>query len=394
MINPFKKKSDILYTLKTFPFTIFFAISTSISASLLVNNNSKQETIIPLLILGLFFSFAITIFFKDRNSKKHETTIQLILIAGLILLKIFIFKNEYIFSTIPGTTLYFHLLILSFLSIFIAPAIKKTDKDNIFGKNINRQLSDISLGITISAGIFAIIMGMIFLISYLFEINLPQNIIIHLFYWCGFVIGTFIICHLSPKKTNYILKEKLKESVQKTFTYIFLPGILIYTAILYAYGLKILITGVWPQNQVALLVLIISILGIATYVENRNLDIKTKLNQFFEKYFFFLLTPNFILIILSLQIRISQYGLTVNRAYLVFFTIWAMALTIYFLVSKAKDLRIIAFSLAIILILTGAGPLSVVNISKYFINKKIQTETNQEKIQDLKYYLETIQTNN
>jgi hypothetical protein len=392
MINPFKNKSDILHTLKTFPFTILFAITTSVNASLLVNNNSGAEKTLPILILGLFFSFAITIFFKNRKAKKYEILTQLIMITGLFLLNFFIFKNDYIFSTIQNTTLYLHLLILSFLSIFLAPAISKTDKDNIFGKNINRQLSDISIGITISAGIFAIITGMLLLISYLFEINLPQATLIHLFYWFGFIITTTIVCYLSPKDTNDILKENLRQNIQKLFTYIILPGILIYTAILYAYGLKILITGVWPQNQVALLVLIISILGIGAYIENKNLELKTKLNNFFEKNFFFLLTPNFILIILSLQIRISEYGLTVNRTYLIFFTLWAIALTIYFLLSKAKDLRIIALSLAILLIITSTGPLSAMNISKYFINKRIQTETNKEKIQDLKIYLESIQT--
>ncbi len=392
ILNLFKNKSAFQETFFTFYATITYALILCINISLHISDKMKTD-FPPVLILGLFFSFSIAVFFKHNNKKKLEPLAQAVLLGILLILHFFVFTN---FSKIlPGSAsefLFSHLFILSILSIFLSPVLKKKDEKNTFGENALRQISDILLAISISAGIFLILMGVYLLCIYLFEFEINPNISINLFFWLGFFLGSFIVCHLNPKNTEDLILSKSKTlSLAKIDTYILIPGILVYTAILYAYALKIMITGIWPKNQVALLVLIISIVGIAIYIINKTTNLKTKLNAFFEKYFFFLLIPNQILLILALQIRISEYGLTINRAYLAFFAIWIITLTIYFLISKAKELRMIPFSLTIILLLTAVGPFTAKNLSNYFIDKKIQSlrfsPENEAKVSDLKSYL-------
>lgn len=151
---------------------------------------------------------------------------------------------------------------------------------------------------------------------------------------------------------NWDNKEIKPTWINKVFwTYIFVPLTLLYLAIFVLYGLKILITGVWPKWVLVWLGFGYFALGIiAIFLTYLQEDKRFKL---LHKIIFgsFLLIA--ILMICAIYMRVHQYWFTINR-YLVCAGICAIvAISIFALIYKNK--RFISF----FAVLTGITLISI-----------------------------------
>jgi hypothetical protein len=61
----------------------------------------------------------------------------------------------------------------------------------------------------------------------------------------------------------------------------------------------------------------------------------------------------------AIYLRIDQYGLTMNRYFVVIFGIWLALISLYYIVSKRKSLTVIAATLTAISLIISVGPWSV-----------------------------------
>lgn len=144
----------------------------------------------------------------------------------------------------------------------------------------------------------------------------------------------------------------------KIFTqFILIPLLILYLAILYAYGTKIILTWDWPKGLVVYLIIAISVLGIFTnlllfpYQDGKENDWIRK----FYRAFYYLLIPLIVLLFLAIGIRVGEYGLTLNRYLVVLTGIWLTFISGYFIVGR-RSIKMVPISLAIILALASFGP--------------------------------------
>lgn len=152
----------------------------------------------------------------------------------------------------------------------------------------------------------------------------------------------------------------------KIFTqYVLLPLITIYLLILYAYMFKIIVTSEWPVGWVSYLVLGFSIAGILSLLliyPVRN-DDGNKWILVFSRFFYLALFPLVVLLFFAIKRRISDYGITENRYFVLVLALWLVFIAVYFLASKVKSIKLIPLSLCIVAFLTSFGPWSAFQIS-------------------------------
>src|SRR5665647_3558162 len=68
----------------------------------------------------------------------------------------------------------------------------------------------------------------------------------------------------------------------------------------------------------------------------------------FSRFFYFALFPLIILLFLAVKRRISDYGITEQRYFILVLALWLLFIAIYFLFSKSKNIKLIPVSLCIL----------------------------------------------
>lgn len=152
----------------------------------------------------------------------------------------------------------------------------------------------------------------------------------------------------------------------KIFTqYVLLPILTVYLLILYAYLFKILFALQWPVGWVTYLVLGFSVAGILSLllIHPIRYEVNNKWILSFSRFFYFALFPLLILLFFAIIRRISDYGITELRYFVLVLALWLLFIAIYFLVSKQKNIKIIPQTLCLIAFLTSFGPLGAFSVS-------------------------------
>lgn len=140
-------------------------------------------------------------------------------------------------------------------------------------------------------------------------------------------------------------------------SYILVPLLFVYTAVLYAYGLKIAIDGELPKGQIATMVLCYGVVGFIAMLilyPARNIGF---LERTFWRLWPLVAIPPLILFAIAVYERIAQYGVTPQRYLTVLAGIWlAVTTLIYSLPNMGRDLRLAPALLAVLLIAASFGP--------------------------------------
>ncbi|MCH9032623.1 MAG: DUF4153 domain-containing protein, partial [candidate division Zixibacteria bacterium] len=148
--------------------------------------------------------------------------------------------------------------------------------------------------------------------------------------------------------------------------FILLPLVVLYFAILFAYEAKITLSWNWPKGWVSQLVLWYSVIGLLsllllhplrTLAENKWINV-------FTKWFFRAFVPLLVMLFLAIARRISDYGVTENRYFVVAMALGLAVVVAYFIISKAKDIRLIPIVITGIAFFSAFGPWSAFSVSK------------------------------
>lgn len=67
----------------------------------------------------------------------------------------------------------------------------------------------------------------------------------------------------------------------------------------------------------------------------------------------------------AISFRLRDYGVTENRYFVLVFGAWLLVCAIYYLVSRAKDIRFIPMSLCLLVLLSSLGPWSTFAVSEW-----------------------------
>lgn len=201
----------------------------------------------------------------------------------------------------------------------------------------------------------------------LFKLDIDFEVYERLWVIIAGIFNTWFFLAGIPDSYSEINTPTIFPKALKIFTqYILIPIVTLYMVILYAYGFKII--GMWslPKGWVSMLIFCYSVVGILAVLLVNPLrdDADNPWVRFFSKFFFRASLPLVVLLYAAIYTRVRQYGITESRYYLVLLGGWLGYISLYFVFSRQKNIRVIPLSLAIIGALSLFGPWSVFSVSE------------------------------
>lgn len=201
----------------------------------------------------------------------------------------------------------------------------------------------------------------------LFNLQLDGNIYAHLFGIIGIGFNSLFFLTGIPRNMHSFEEETDYPKGLKLFTqYVLIPLVTIYLVILMSYELKIIIQQSLPKGLVSILILGYAVFGILAFLLVYPIKYRTNHGwvKTFSKLFFYFMIPLLILLFIAIGTRINDYGITIDRYYLVLLALWLSGITTYFLYNKKKNILIIPASLFSLAILSTYGPQSASFVSE------------------------------
>ncbi|MCQ2605890.1 MAG: DUF4153 domain-containing protein [Bacteroidales bacterium] len=201
-------------------------------------------------------------------------------------------------------------------------------------------------------------------------------------------LDTLIICFCAIMPFLFLTQISKQEKatnlleITQYVSYLLIPVQLLYVIILYIYAAAILFTWTLPCGTVSWMV-IISMIGMILLqwiLYPKMLDENKTAEQTILRYLPILMIPLLILMSVGIFRRISDYGITISRLYVLAANIWFYGICIYLAIHKSKKIVGISLSFAIVFLLISFGPQSIPNVTLRILTNEIKTLLDDENI--------------
>jgi len=356
---------------KRFPFEMLFVLIGTIAAIVnieLENIDFIVENwcirIMMVCNLGLLLSLSVTLFCESKGASNLKRLFIRIITTVITCLFIFII------NPLVNTSDYIRFFLLSLFAHLLVAFAAYTATGLIQGFwQFNKTLFLRFLtGVLYSAVLFAGIAAALGSINLLFNADFKSDTFF-IVWTCiaGLFNTTFFLAGI-PAKLHELDNDLSYPKGLKIFTqYVLIPLATIYIVILLAYELKILLQWNLPKGSVSNLILGYAVFGILSILlvfpikdQEENKWIKS-----YARSFYFLMLPLIVLLFLAVGTRIFKYGITEFRFFLLLLSFWLLFITIYFLVSRKQNIKVIPISLCLLTLISIYGPQSAFSIAKY-----------------------------
>lgn len=366
-----------------FPAVLVSLTLSMVCVSILIDENIMADDILGRLIISSVFTAFLgvaAVFFSERFNvnKMIQWIINVFaLIAGVIYFFIFTSGDwpwtEFVYLAVICFTLFA-------LFLFI-PAYRKAAD---FGKTVLVHFKSAFIALLYALVIFAGLSIIYFSIDLLL-IDLNEEIIAHLANIVFLFFMPVYYLALLPKfnASDDAIRQKNEEAAKYPavlailVSYILVPLFAVFSGVLAAYIVKIVLTQVWPVGEIGPMVLGYSLSGYVLYI--LSLKLENKFVFAFRKLFPFFLIPMVVLQLISCAIRINAYGVTEPRYYLVLIGIFSICGALYLIIFKAKNAAVIvllAALFAVLSILPGIGAFSISRMSQTYRLENILKQNN------------------
>lgn len=313
------------------------------------------------LILSWIYAIFLAFLIGSLTEGKRIALPWLGLIYGLgaaIVLGVYfwVFPSDQQLFVKDGIYVYLGLCLATLLAIFLETRLRP-------GQRVPHKALEVLISFAWT-GLFSFVIGvgtfMVFvMINALFNANLRLDRFARVIFEATMLLFAvpFFLSGLQP--SGETKEDQYEVLFQRLLRYVCLPLAFVYTAVLYVYSAKILITQTWPQGLVSHLVLWYSLFVITVYIFLRG-D-KAKLPKWFN-YFPMAVVPLLGMMFGSIGQRIAQYGWTPNRYLVVIAGIWALGALIYLSLKKYSPWCLVA-SLVLFILIGTNSPIGAYDMS-------------------------------
>ena len=373
-ILPDMKRGIERFLLTIFCGIIVFLLSVYVLETSDTNNNHFIEEVqkfIFLILLSIPLTAALELIREKYLSGKNKWIIRALNV--MITLVFIVFYRFYYLYEIGGEAFFGNsekLLatgIIFFLFFLLAPIIGKKDEEEKYFQSV---IVDKAVTVLFSVVLFLGLTVVFLTVDGLSLIKLEGKIYVETWLFVVFVFAMIFFAS-KLKKVDENLEEYEIHKVFKFLIYfIVIPLITIYTGILYIYFGKMLITRSWPQGLVSHLILWYTIFSLFIMIMVTPMTKKDPVAKVFKKYFPFASIPLLALSIVSISKRISQYGVTELRYFIVLLGIWL----IFCMVSSIfrARLSIVLISLIAVVYISVFSPVNNRRITIMSQNKRLE----------------------
>jgi hypothetical protein len=231
----------------------------------------------------------------------------------------------------------------------------------------------IAIGGVLALGLFALIGSL----RMLFGLEIKHNIEPDIAILCMVFLAPTLFMNLIPKGKEKFLNEapEFSHFAKGVVQYLFLPLLGLYMITLYAYAAMILMQWTLPVGGVSYLVtgsMVLMVLLLYVSYPVQHLE-GNRLFKCVTRWLPVVMLPLLALMTVAIARRLSDYGITVSRLYLLVFNVWCYAVCLWLIFTRNKRIWLIPASFAVILLLISVGPQSIANVTQRQLKKEAQT---------------------
>lgn len=376
--------------LKRFPITLFFTIALTCYLCYFVSNhdeNKKLNWIIGYyLSVGTLLSLTLHLWCEEMKRIIPKIAVQAGMHLLLILDAIYLYSYSYEKSFTEIGIAHGAGILAIGLSVFFLSFFK--EKNDI--PSWNFALSSITACVT--ANVIGCIMsgGICFLIlsvHKLFDLSIDSTCYLYVVILCNVCLSMFLFLGLLPQKQEKHNTRPLQHSfLNGVIHYLFLPLTGGYLIVLYIYALRILINWELPIGWVSWLVITLMtgciVIEFGLYPSRMAQQKRT--DNLIARWLPLFVLPLLFLMTIGIIRRFNDYGVTINRLYLITLNIWCYFVCITLIIIKAKRISWIPISFSLVFLLTSVLPVNYASITQQIIQKEVnQTIIHQNPMQNL-----------
>ncbi|MFA7327575.1 MAG: DUF4153 domain-containing protein [Candidatus Kapaibacterium sp.] len=372
----FPSLDELLLTSKRafmrFPFAIISSIITAVVAIYLIEYDKNPEQNLKLVNLMLTSALGIPLYiaiklYNDKYKSRKATEIISNLLALVLLFLVYLSLPEtefMIINTTPYIKYAIYNVVVHLLVAFL-PYINKGEENGFW--NYNKTLFLRILEAILYSGVLYLgVVIAIFAVDTLFELDIDGKIYAQIFVFLASVFNTWFFASKMPTDFEKLqITHKYPKGLKVFSQFILLPLLLTYLVILYSYEFKIIVSWDWPKGIVSYLVIVVATIGILTFllIHPYGNSSDNKWIKRFTKSYYLTLIPLVTMLYFAIIMRISDYGVTINRYIVFLLGLWLLVLIVYFLIGKTS-IKFIPISLAVMLVLSSFGPWGMFSISE------------------------------
>ena len=251
--------------------------------------------------------------------------------------------------------------------IFIAPFWKDKD-ENAFWIFLFKNLKALVVGALIAALLLASVEALVFCFGALFEHEFNEKVYLYIVYFCASVVFPILYFSGIPAIEDcHNETPALNKFATSTIKFLFVPVLSLAILLFYAYIVKFIVLWDMPQGMVSYFVsgFMLYMLALVTVLYPARLSPGSTFEKKLLKIFPAACIPLVAMMSVGLVRRISDYGISPGRIYVVGINIFFYIIIAVFLIDKIKcKSRCIAVIFCALLFVFTDTPLNAFNISQ------------------------------
>ena len=314
---------------------------------------------------GALLAIALSLFTEDFKKRIVAVLTQVVIHAAWLGISVYLAQIDRF--SLPQLIAVGATVFAIGLAIFIICFYRKNQEMQFWNFSI-RTAGALVVSVAIGG---ALTLGLLLLASsleMLFAIETHEEVYADIWTVCMCLLAPVLFMILIPQGEDKYMNEapKFSSFAQGVVQYLFLPLLGLYLITLYAYAAKILLQWSLPVGGVSYLVtgsMVLMVLLIYVTFPVQHQD-GNKLFKGVTRWLPVVMLPLLALMSVAIGRRLSDYGITISRLYLLVFNVWCYAVCLWLIFTRNRRIWLIPTSFAIILFLISVGPQSIANITK------------------------------
>ena len=367
--------NSIKNTFKRFPFTIISAILATIFLILSTFDEYAEAYNNKMLSFGLVFVFGIFLYafiklfneglrnYYDLKNLKNNNLFKILsyVITLPILYGVYelVYHENKVLEFYDNNFIYFTLIAALVVGTSF---VGKFNYHKDFVVYVAKILRAFIISNIYSFIVFVGISGIIFALNSLFKFNFGSSVYLRVAIFSFILFNVVTFFSDFPKVRDSFTDYKYPKAFRILLVYIITPIVIIYTAILLAYFVKILVLWQIPNNLIVNLVIWFASFSIVYLFFLSRVETITFINKF-KIVFPFTLFPLLGMMFFAIYLRIKEYGITENRYIVIAVGLWIFLSLIYYIFYRENSNISIPIFLSVIILITGIGPASATSLS-------------------------------
>lgn len=367
--------NSIKNTFKRFPFTIISAILATIFLILSTFDEYTEAYNNKMLSFGLVFVFGIFLYafiklfneglrnYYDLKNLKNNNLFKILsyVITLPILYGVYelVYHENKVLEFYDNNFIYFTLIAALVVGTSF---VGKFNYHKDFVVYVAKILRAFIISNIYSFIVFVGISGIIFALNSLFKFNFGSSVYLRVAIFSFILFNVVTFFSDFPKVRDSFTDYKYPKAFRILLVYIITPIVIIYTAILLAYFVKILVLWQIPNNLIVNLVIWFASFSIVYLFFLSRVETITFINKF-KIVFPFTLFPLLGMMFFAIYLRIKEYGMTENRYIVIAVGLWIFLSLIYYIFYRDNSNISIPIFLSVIILITGIGPASATSLS-------------------------------